>query len=53
LASPNGEPEHFALAGKVLGAFQMAYIQYDPDIIPENTPQSLWHLTSNDDIRLA
>jgi hypothetical protein len=36
LASPNSKPEHFALIGKVLGAFQMACIQYDPNITPEN-----------------
>jgi hypothetical protein len=27
LASPNGKPEHFALIGKVLGAFQMGSIK--------------------------
>ena len=36
LASPNGEPGHFALIGKVLGAFQMACIQYDPNMILQN-----------------
>ena len=50
LASPNGEPGHFALIGKVLGAFQMACIRYDPNIILQNITLETQDRSSEPDI---